>query len=290
MYRLTSQDCRKVQVKEAEQFLAINNFKGQRELNPLKARLYADKMENGTMRPVHVAIATLPDGKKVLMNGQHVCTAITIHGKPHSATVEYYKCDDWDDAWHLYASFDIHASRTERHVMKAARGLFKNEALRDLPLAILQSCGTAIAILGSGKKPIFKLRGIEKTAKAEAVDNYPEDVIWVASFVEFVHLIRVGVVAAMIATHRANESKAEEFWRLVGSGIGITSKDSPAYKLREALISVRRSNSVSCGSEAHFDNYCTSIAWWNSFVNGERRTAVKLAAMNEAPDVSSGKQ
>src|SRR5690349_8632973 len=110
MYKLTNPpSVRKVTPKEVdEDFLPYNTFPGQRDLSGLKVRRYADGMEEGSMRPVDIAIATGPNGAKFLMNGQHVCHGIKIFGKPYNAIVSYYKCETEEDLWKLFATFDVH--------------------------------------------------------------------------------------------------------------------------------------------------------------------------------------
>jgi endonuclease V-like protein UPF0215 family len=52
MFRMTNAiQTRKVTPDEAKRLLAINNFQGQRPLNARKARLYADMILDGRMRP-----------------------------------------------------------------------------------------------------------------------------------------------------------------------------------------------------------------------------------------------
>jgi len=77
MYKLsTAPSIRFVTPKEAEHdFLAINNFPGQRDKNPSKSRSYADGMSDGSFRCAPIDIATGPNGVKYLMNGQHTCDA-----------------------------------------------------------------------------------------------------------------------------------------------------------------------------------------------------------------------
>ena len=288
MYRLTNlPTTRKVTIEEIKKkFLPCNNFPGQRELNPLKVHRYSLKMDRGEMRPVDIAIATLPSGIKVLMNGQHACHAIVMHGKPHLATISYYTCETDEDAWKLFATFDGHAARTDGQIIKAARGLFTDERLHDLPLRVLTTAGSAFIMIGAGGKPRFELTGIEKTDRADAVQNNADEVIWLASWKDHKHLFRIGVFAAMINTHRKDASIAQSFWQTVADGIGVVTKDSPPYRLREWLRNFSKSP---CGRarDMHFIVYSTCISWWNSYVTGQKRNSVKVGAMQEPPDVAA---
>lgn len=288
MYKLsTAPSIRPVSPKEVERdFLPINNFPGQRDLNPSKSRTYADGMADGSFRMPPIDIATGPNGVKYLMNGQHTCHAIITHGKPVKCIVSHYACETEEDLWRLFATFDVHATRTQGQIFKAARPFLDNENLHTLPLRILSACGSALAIIGDKGKPNFNEHSaLNKTRKIEVVNDHADEVLWVDRFINnnTNHLMRVGVIAAMIATRRANKELADSFWRVVSDGIGITSKDSPAWRLREKLIhSEWASRNTRNG---HFVAYSICITWWNCLVTGEKRNGVKVQAMKEAPAV-----
>lgn len=292
MFKRTQQtNCKDVTPKEAEAFLALNNFPGQRNLNQLKAKQYADMMENGTMRPVDIAVLTMPSGIKYLANGQHVNTAIIIHGKPFPARIDYYKCDTDRDAWLLFGSFDVHASRTEQNIIRAARGLFKNENLHSVPLRTLQSLGAALFYIesGDGKRPNFRVKVPMKTCKADAIERNSEEILRAAFVVGCEHknspLTRVGVATAIVATCRKNEKKAFAFWNQVRTGENLTRND-PAYKLREWLRepSITKTKN-SGGTGGHVAQYAASIAYWNSYIAGEKRSFVRTSSLKELPEV-----
>lgn len=284
--QIAAAQTRKITPEEAKKLIALNNFPGQRPLRPLKARLYADMMSDGRMRPVSVAIMTMPNGLKYLANGQHCLQAIIINDKPFTAIVEHYKCETNDDAWHLFASFDVHATRTEGHIMKAARGLFNNGDLRELPLRVLSNCGSALFMLGEGTTPKFNGQPCNKATKADLVQKHYKDVLWVGQFGNEEHLMKVAIVAAMLATYRSNRSAADEFWSLVAEGgtPGLT------HKFRDRLLKneIGRNN---CGGGHNRSKliYTECIAYWNSWMKGEDRKAVKIAAMKEVPKVESRK-
>ena len=284
--QITAAQTRKITPEEAKKLIALNNFPGQRPMRPIKARLYADMMMDGRMRPVSVAVMTMADGQKYLANGQHCLQAILINNKPFIAIVEHYKCETNDDAWHLFASFDVHATRTEGHIMKAARGLFNNSDLRELPLRLLSNCGSALFMLGEGTAPKFNGQPSNKAAKADLVQRHYNDVLWVGEYAAHDHLMKVAIVAAMLATYRSNKGAAREFWSLVAEGgtPGIT------HRFRDRLLKndIGRNN---CGGGHNRSKliYIESIAYWNSWMKGEDRKAVKIAAMRDVPKVETRK-
>lgn len=275
---------RKVTPEEAKRLLALNNFQGQRPLNARKARLYADMILDGRMRPVSIAIMTLPTGERYLANGQHCLHAIIIANKPFQAMIEHYKCDEDADAWKLFGSFDVHPPRTERHIMKAAKGLFENEALQQVPLRVLSNCASALFCLGDGSNPMFDSKPIDRLERASLIEKYEDDVLWVALFSEASHLMKVAVTAAMIATYRANPKEACNFWQMVAEGgvPGIITK----FRDRLLKCEVGGEGGRAGGNRTKF-MYSECISYWNSYMRGEHRNGVKLAAMKEIPRVET---
>ncbi len=107
-----------------------------------------------------------------------------------------------------------------------------------------------------------------------------------AQFVDSQHLLKNGVAAAIIGTHRKCHAKAAEFWKKVADGIGFSSKSDPAYRLREHLL-----DGIAHGGHhrnLQRNTYALSIAWWNSWITGEKRSSVKLAAMDRLPKILTG--
>lgn len=274
--------------KEAEQFIAINNFPGQRRYDPLRGRGYADNMESGNHRRIEIAVAKVKEtGIDYLMNGQHNCHAVVIHGKPHPAVISYFTCDTMEDAWRLFATFDVHAGRTEQQFMLSRRGMFSDERLHALPMRLLTACGSALYSLGAGTDPQFSApKSRAKTAKADQVEQFAEDVLFVAPYSEQRHMMAVGAVTAIIATRRKNEKAAREFWDKVATGEMLSLSD-PRRKLRDALLESRFLNEVSGGSGRQRAVYCGCIAWWNSWRGGDVRRIVKVNAMLTIPKVAA---
>jgi len=210
-----------------------------------------------------------------------------MHGKPVKCIVSHYTCDSEDDLWHLFATFDVHATRTQGQIFKGARPFLKDDRLHAMPLRILSACGSALAIIGDKGKPNFNRHSsISKTPKVEAVNDNSDAVLWVNGLINknTQHLSRVGVIAAMIATRRANKEMADSFWKVVADGIGVTSKDSQAWRLREKLL---HSGASLNSRHGHFIAYSICVSWWNSFVAGEKRNSVKIQVLKEAPAVLS---
>jgi hypothetical protein len=277
--------------KQAEQLLKLNAFEGQRPIGNDWVQDLAQEITAGRFRRGDIAIArkSFNGGEEVLVNGQHQLHACILTGQPIFATVEHYDCPDADDLWHLFGSFDGHRRRSEGHVMKAARGLFKSDPLRGVPLSVLRTCGTALMYLGGGTKPNFSARPSNRCRKTELVQQYESDVVRVNGYNtnDTKHMMTVPVVTAIISTHRANADMAPEFWERVLYGDGL-SRNSPQFKLHQKLAQGK--NFIIAGiSNGHARNaaiYCICASWWNAWRTGEDRKIVQAKNMTSVPEVA----
>lgn len=286
MYKYIRTETRELTPSECEQMLKFNTHPGQRSLNNKKARLYADAIVDGSMLPSSVAVALMHDGSTVIMNGQHVLTGGALSGKNHLFQISYYQCETKDDAWQLYAKFDTHQTRSNRQIMKGARGLFNDPRLQEVPLSVLGLCGTALMALAGGQSdPVFTNSGvIDKTIQPRLVEENAEDVLYVAEFADKRHMMRAGVVMAIIAISRKGNGRANEFLKKIADGVGFTSKMDPAYRLREHLLEGVLQADLS-NSSRHRMYYSLCVSWWNAWISGEKRSSVKLGAMERIPKV-----
>lgn len=273
--------------KEAETFLSLNNFFGQRQYKPTKGRAYADNMDAGRQRRVEIAVVKVKEtGVEYLMNGQHNLNAILLHRKPYQAVISYFTCETVEDAWRLFATFDVHASRSEQQFMLGRRGLFADERLHSVPMRVLQSCGSALYAIGNGTEPQFRTPASHsKTEKADLVDKYSDDVIFVNRYKEHSHLLYIGCVAAIISTYRVNPQKSVEFWDRVGDGAMMATTDH-RRKLRDSLLRPNFLGDIRSGQKLQKAMFILCIAWWNSWRSGATRNAVKIKSMNDIPKVA----
>lgn len=273
--------------KDAEKFLSINNFPGQRAYNSLKGKSYADGMIAGTHRRIEIAVCNVKEnGQQFLMNGQHNCNAVIIAKMSHPAIVSHYNCETMEDAWRLFSTFDVHASRTERQLISSRKGLFSDERLHAININTLGACATALYILKDGlTSPYFSANSIfDKTKKADLLDEYADDVVLVSKYAMHNHLRRVGVLVCMIATFRKNKTKADEFWSKVATGEMLARNDH-RYKLRDHLMDVNALAAMRGGACRQKHMYMLCASWWNSWIKGEERCSVKIKGMTDLPKI-----
>jgi hypothetical protein len=276
-----------VTVRRAEELMRINTFPGQRAISPWHVQSYIQQIGDGTFRLGHIAVARFR-GKEYLMNGQHQCQAVVQSGMKIQATYEFYECEATDDLWKLFATFDCIRTRTDRQIMAAARPLFRIEPLRDVPFKLLGAAGTALLYLGSGTRPSFGVRAMSKAQKGALIEQYADDVLWLAGFNhEARRLITVAVAMAMIVTHRVSGDKADPFWERVLIGDDLR-KETPQWSLHRALtgnITAKAGQGVggAGGNQRIRMIYGLCIAWWNSFATGEKRVMAKPTLLGKNP-------
>lgn len=282
MYKLVKSSNCTLTPRKAETFLKANTFPGQRPMSRDWVNNLILKHETGTFTKAHIAFAHNGDNIDVLVNGQHQCQMCVDSGKSVNATIDYYDVETKDDLWHLFATFDSHRQRTELHVMKAARGLFKSPALQAVPLGILSACGSALLWLGGGTTPAFTAKTLTKADKADLVQKYESDVLWAASF--GVNYIHVAIMCAMMVTRRKNEELAQAFWERVIHGDQLV-RGTPQWNLHNQIANFRGSRG---GGNRNVLLYRLCILWWNAYATGEKRTQANFRSMKGIPEAKGG--
>jgi len=283
MYKLTMARQIEVPPHKAEALLQMNTFAGQRPKSPRTVDCYASLMKDGRFRVAEIAVVEMPNGTRYLMNGQQTCQAGIISQVTFKASYQEYSCETDQDLWQLYGSFDTYRGRTEANIMLAARGLFQNAELHEIPVRVLQQSAAALLYLGNDRLPRFNERTLTKTDKANLADQHKDEVLLINQYTAVASIsLKVAVVAALLATFRKNPDKARPFWDRVLIGDHLE-RGTPQYHLHRFLASPGAS--VNGGLKGHTIRYKTCIAWWNSFIDGGTRKTVKVEAMKTLPEV-----
>lgn len=288
MYQLKSTTTDFIGPRKAQELFSLNTFEGQRPLSIPWVQYLASNMAAGTFTKGSIAVTTVGrSDTQYLMNGQHQLKAIELHGKPAKATIDYYHCDDLTDMWHLFAQFDVHRIRTEGHIMKAARGSFENEELRGVPYRTLSIGGTVLTWLGGGTKPAFNSKPMSKSNKADLVEKYASDVIWLSEQSKNAPKAvcpTVAIAAVMIATHRTSPKKADGFWPSVLGGFDLV-RHSPQWHLHNIITNGITKCINYGGGGKYFKAWALCVSWWNAYASGDNRKSVKVESIKTLPDI-----
>ena len=280
MYRKKLSRVMRLTAVKAAELLKFNTFLGQRAMIEFVVQTRMGQITDGTFREAEVVLGTAPDGAIYLMNGQHTCEACRRLGTTIDIWYAEYECETDTDMWKLFASFDTHLGRSQRQIMKAARGLFVHEELHGVRLEVLQLCGAALYALGAGLIPNFNTKGMGKVDRVAAVDTFAKEVIVIDGYVpQSAIRLKVSIVTAILVTFRVNAKRGREFWDRVLIGDDLK-RDTPQHRLNKYLTGDSKPLK---GGSMHAIIYKTCIGFWNSFMDGDDRQSVKARAMKELP-------
>jgi hypothetical protein len=284
MYQLIRRKIEEIKPELAEFYLTKNTYDGQRPLREKRVKLLCDIIENGLFTTGNIAIGKQGwnGGEHMMANGQHMCTATIITGKPVQATVEEYYCKTPEDFALLYRQFDNHGARTLQEVtLPEARALGLNWSKQAIK-AIMSGIGLLENHLG-----VHKNIRVESLKKYVDDGNFINDILSCVKSNESKHLRRRVVIAAMISTFRKNHNDAEIFWEEVRDGENLKG-NSPSLKLRNYLMTTNTAigqgvNAPSLSVAAsEKEIYAKCIIAWNAYRRGDS-TALKFYANKETP-------
>jgi len=259
-----------VDPERAKQLLVLNTWEGQRTLSKSKVDHYVNMMRTGQMRRVDIAIMNVNGYGSWLANGQHVLNAIIEYGNSFPVSIATYGCDTMRDAADLFATFDVHATRTQTQIIKSYKHTFDDERITSQPDRALSLCANAFWYIMNGctfKK--LSTSTPDKTLKPKLLISYPDDVAAVSKYCKG-YFRKTAVVAAIIQTVRkVGAATAYTFWDAVDTGSMLRSCD-PRYRLRETLInkSYRKMSTVNVYSRMD-EEYRLCISAWNSWRAGK---------------------
>ncbi len=280
MFEKISSKIEDITKRRSETLALLNTFEGQRPINRTQIAILSAAMSDGSFRRGEIAIAHFGD-KEILMNGQHQLRSSIETGQTFCAALDRYRVQNEQDLWRLFATFDVHKPRTAGDVMRAAKPLLSNELLRSVPLRVLSTCGSALVYLGEGTKPTFGTTVAARSLRAELVDKFSEDVLFVAKWSDHIPMLKTGVVVAMIVTHRKNPDAVAEFWDRVIVGDNLQ-KGSPQFQLRRTIVEgLRSTKQLAGGSRTLIAIYGTCIHWWNAYISGQPRKLVRTSRIDK---------
>jgi len=251
---------------KAKQFLAMNNYVGQRNTSPTHLRELCNKMRDKRFHEGEIAVYRYPNGKPpLLINGQHQCLAVIETGISVDARLHQWEGDTGDTTEGiaaLFAQYDAIFPRTRGHIAWYFGAL---AGMDSWPKRCVRLCNTA---LGWIAKEINGHGSLYKEDNARLLFEYMDD----CEFIHRVafkgkqeHLWRSPVVAAMIMTRRVDPDSAELFWEAVRDGDMLKQTD-PAKKLRELLLRITIRTVRDKGiAVTEREAYARAIHFWNGF-------------------------
>ena len=268
----------------AAHYLTFNSYGKQRSVRLPHVDELAFKMTLGLFRFGEIAFVSIKGGRDLMMNGQHVCSAIIQSGSTEPCMLERFKTNSEMGASEIFRQFEIlPRSLTDMVAVEiAARNL-------NWPLWVASSVVGAAVLerTQSSTGRIHRTRGMSvarvgsyltKSEKVELIKDYTAEGDFVCSILtdgvgkkEVAHISKVPLVCAMIKTWNKDKADAKIFWQNVRDG-EFLKKDDPEWKLRTFLLQAKEKGEGGYQIRTIQANeyvYRCLIAW-NAFRQGKK--------------------
>lgn len=257
-------------------------FERQRAINREHVLELAEEMRQRWFIPgTPLYVGVLPDGKQVLLNGNHTCEAIVEAGIPVAVTVIYKQVADMQEAARIYMNHDVHRTRNWRDALQASEGVateFEGRALAALGHVMV---GFDDKIVSPAQaSPNWKSR----TARFDLLKKFDEPVKTLFAATNAGGnstkrnnrlMFRVGIMAVALVTTRDQPEHAVRFWGGFVRDDGLRASDPRKALLNFAIGTMGLAQSWAA---RHFQSKGTALAW-NAFWREESLTWIKPVAM-----------
>ena len=269
----------------ATKFLELETFGDERVVSDQHVQRLSDEIRLGTFNETNVVIATAQLGSKTFaINGQHTAWSVLSQPKDFLLNVRQivYRVTNEEQLRLLYATFDRNKVRSDSHVTQViASTLPMAEGLWPSKIGYLANAFAfwqweteserrrltaqqVVGVIDRDYRELFKKVG------ACYMRNGVKSPI-----------ARSSVLAAMFATFSVVPTRANEFWDIVGSGVGFgDDKGHPAYQLRELLNKLGRHTGRVQDRKAltNEEVYRICISSWNRWRKNERMLSTPRAS------------
>lgn len=283
-----------------ERVLDMKQVPGDRGMTPGHAEDLMQHMIRGTfLYELHtiVVAACKEDGFEYRINSQHCCWAawaldeegVTVeHGKSRYLK---YDCDTLDDVRQLYSLYDRNKQRSRGNCVIS--NLYDTEEYKGVGQKTLQQLSTGLSFW-LWESPTTRTRhDANEVAHLLSVTHLPLAKHIVALLkehgslrsVEMAPFRRAAVIAAMFATFEAAPNKSVEFWNAVMTGLNLSERNDPRYKLRSALTgsSVQPGNTSTKKQVNQETMYRWCIFAWNAWRRGDKLQVLRAPSGTARP-------
>lgn len=250
--------------------LTFNTYIGQKKLQRKKIDEYAWKMTDGLFCLGHLAFAKCPDGRWVIINGQHQLEAIVKSGVTVRVSIETFECDTNRDVSILYMQYDAHARSQTDYITAYCRGS-GIEWQEDIPIAKM--------VVGGGAQK-NKCQGMEKTEKVKIlIDEFVKHGEFVYLIIRtktggaIKHMTKAAIICTMLELWEKNPKLAEIFFEgLRHGGFGAGHPITQLYLFLNTHILTQGTVKTHSNDKMVITNdQCRWVIYqaWNAFVSGK---------------------
>lgn len=282
----------------ANKHLGLSEVKGDRPLKNRHVEVLMTAMMRGSFfyEWVNLIVAYCEENQTYYrVNGQHCCWALELleesdlkaivkaHGGVLKVQLREYTCKTYEDVRTLYGSVDRNSVRSKRDVMNAQ--LFGVEGYTGLSRKAINTLTTGFAFWKWDEEKERRKHDADDVSyllKAEycLLGTRVADLFRGSrEFNKHVFLRPAAVVAAMFSTLDKVPTKAMEFWSSVRDGVGIPLTQDPRLKIRNHLMSIKRTMGKSPERFAN-DLFSGCINAWNAWRRNEPELLV-IRGMHE---------
>lgn len=298
--KMTSSEIISLSHEEAERFLHMAEFAGERNVREEHVRYLVAAMKRKTFLWELANLAECrcqeahngnPKGTVYRMNGQHTCWArLEMPAKSYRAPVRLfrYTAKTVADMRRLYSSIDRGGERSKNNIVfsyLAGRQEFegiKTGTVKNFPAALM-----LWRYEDRQKRRAFDGDAISYLILTEFQKIYIKVATFLSSFsqTDIKHVQRSASVAAMFATFDKSPVLAADFWRCVITGADIPSVDDPRGRLRTLLLSTRVGADYSekdMRTVTTEEMYRICINAWNSLKKGKHVKSLRATKQRQS--------
>lgn len=259
----------------AEKYISLPIFKGEREVVETHVERLFDAMTNGTFNERNVNLAMCEfNGELYKINGQHTCWAVMFMPKDFSIRVREtrYRVETVEQLRMLYATYDRAMPRSDGHLVKVH--LVDTPEMEGIPASIISRLTPGLRLWlweNEKERGLYQPDQIASLVRNEYAELYRAVAFYFKEHQEPC-MKRASVFAALFETFSKVPSKAPEFWDAVATGLGLTRKADPRWKLRDYLLSTSVRATTVTSDKRVVDaetQYRICINAWNKWRKGE---------------------
>lgn len=273
----------------------------ERKLDSKRVRFLREAMAAGQVLPFFWAVAVLPDGRRLRMNGQHSSNMLydlppedfPVGGKVALAT---FKVGNEDSLALLFQQFDSRrSSRSAADVSGAYQSVQRDLRALDKPVAKVGIEGVAWWRRNVEGLPV--LPGDYAYALFQQQASHPF-LLWLETLFagrKLPELRKPPVIAAMYATFNADEERAKSFWDEIAHGGNDADEGAVTSRLFQWLDNLYQEGQPRGFKPANYYQAC--VTSWNAWHEGRtlrtirhdasRGLATPLGAVDEGDSLAA---
>lgn len=269
-----------VSSEEAVRILETVNWERQRDVSDAHVRDLRMAILKGELTFLTLAYAQLPDGRLVLVDGQHRLWALSDLNRSLDATVVVHRVHTDREVGELYLKYDRSKARGPDVALKAL-GVLENSPVRS---HFVKRMSPAVALIRSGFSRSYR-QDKSFIDRADDVRTWlPEITLYhdaLAGISQPTHrrLVRAAVAAVALVTFKHQPGMASEFWSRTASQ-EMLKADDPRYRLMAWLNENTTTRNKRGLSEVAYALHVAGA--WNAYAEGRALKLLKVADTSAA--------